>query len=129
MFRKGSKAYSVFNLKCPKCHEGSMFETSTWSFQKPFEMFLRCPQCDLNYMPEPGFYWGAMFVSYIIWGFLSVGLAGGLIWGMGLSVNSAFAILLLVSALFFVALFRISRAIWININVKYDAAKSKAVSK
>lgn len=27
-------------------------------------MNSECPVCHLNFMKEPGFYWGAMFVSY-----------------------------------------------------------------
>ncbi|MBC6605584.1 DUF983 domain-containing protein [Hymenobacter sp. BT188] len=25
----------------------------------------RCPVCEVQFEPEPGFYWGAMFVSYV----------------------------------------------------------------
>lgn len=28
------------------------------------EMYDRCPKCEQTYEPEPGFYYGAMFVSY-----------------------------------------------------------------
>ena len=127
MLKKGTKAYSIYHLKCPRCQEADLFKTATWSFQQPFDMHDRCPQCDLNLMPEPGFYWGAMFISYIIWGWLSLGLVGGMMWGFGMGVNGAFALLLFISAIFFIPLFRISRSIWININVKYDAAKARAV--
>ncbi|OWP64555.1 DUF983 domain-containing protein [Hymenobacter amundsenii] len=24
-----------------------------------------CPVCNLNYEPEPGFYWGAMYISFM----------------------------------------------------------------
>jgi len=65
MFKKGSKAYSIFALKCPRCHEGEMFETGSWSFVKSFDMLHRCPKCNLNYYPEPGYYYGAMFISYL----------------------------------------------------------------
>ena len=27
-------------------------------------MHQRCPHCDADLNPEPGFYWGAMYVSY-----------------------------------------------------------------
>ena len=69
IFRKGSKAYSIFNLKCPKCHEEDLFEKPTFSFQKPFDMREECTHCRQDFFPEPGFYYGAMFISYIFMGF------------------------------------------------------------
>ncbi|MEL6718022.1 MAG: DUF983 domain-containing protein, partial [Bacteroidota bacterium] len=66
IFKKGTKPYSLFKLKCPRCHEADLFETGSFSFQKPFEMHERCPNCNFNNFPEPGFYYGAMFMSYII---------------------------------------------------------------
>jgi len=73
IFKKGQKGYSIFNFKCPRCHEGDLFETETFSFQKSFDMHDKCPHCNLNYMPEPGFYYGAMFISYIFMGFFCIG--------------------------------------------------------
>lgn len=73
----------------------------------------------MNFEPEPGYYFGAMFISYVIWGWMCLFMAGILIWGLGFSVNGAFGIIVLVSALFFVWLFRISRSIWINMMNKY----------
>ena len=49
--------------QCPRCHQGRVFQTSAFSprFQ---EMHASCPACELYYEPEPGFYWGAMYISY-----------------------------------------------------------------
>ena len=120
MTKKGSKLYSILHLKCPRCHEGDLFHTETWSFQDIAGMPDRCPHCRQNYMPEPGFYYGAMFISYIFWGFLCVILGGGTIIGLGWSVNQAMLLLIAISAVFFVWLFRTSRAIWFNLMVKYE---------
>ena len=124
-FRKGSKGYSVANLKCPRCHEEGVFYTGTWAFTKPFDMKGRCSTCDLNYMPEPGFYYGSMFVSYIIWGWFSLIFVGSLIYFGGWGVESSFLVLILISSVFFVWLYRVSRSIWMNINFKYDPSKIK----
>lgn len=105
-------------MKCPNCYEGNLFETDTWSFDKPFDMPKECPNCQLNYFPEPGFYWGAMFISYIFWGWVSVLFGGTCIILLGWSVNQATLALIFFSATFFVWLFRISRSIWIHIAVK-----------
>ena len=131
IFKKGSKAYSIFNFKCPKCHEGDLFETTTFSFQKSFEMPDKCPHCGTSYWPEPGFYYGAMFISYIFMGWFCIGFVALLHWGLGWSTAASFALLIGVVAVFFVYIFRLARAIWINIVYKYDpklSSKPKSVN-
>ena len=120
MFKKGTKPYSVFNLKCPRCHEGDLFETGSFSFQKSFDMPEQCPECGQQYFLGPGFYYGAMFISYIITGWFALIVVGGLILLGGVQWDVAFGIMVVIMAILFVWFFRISRAIWININVKYD---------
>ncbi|MEM8907758.1 MAG: DUF983 domain-containing protein [Bacteroidota bacterium] len=118
--KKRTLGSSIFGMKCPRCREGNLFKTTTFSFSQPFEMLDECPVCGQNYMPEPGFYFGAMFISYIIWGWFSILLCLALIFLLGWTVNGAFALLIFLSVLFFVWIFRISRSIWIHINVKYQ---------
>jgi len=120
LFKKGNKLFSILNLKCPRCHEGDLFHTGTWSFQDITGMPDKCPNCNQNYMPEPGFYYGAMFVSYIFWGFFCVIFGGITIIVLEFTVNQAMVILLVISAIFFVWLFRTSRAVWFNAMVHYD---------
>jgi uncharacterized protein (DUF983 family) len=120
LFKKGQKVYSVANLKCPKCHEGDMFPTSTFSFKQPFDMHERCPVCNEDYFPEPGFYYGAMFISYIWTGFFCLAFVGFMIFVLGMTINASFLALVLFMALIFVWIFRVSRAIWINVLVHYD---------
>ncbi len=52
--------------KCPRCHQGKVFPSSNlFSFR--FEtMHSECPVCHLNFMKEPGFYWGSMYASYAL---------------------------------------------------------------
>ena len=116
-------------MKCPRCREGDLFDTGAFSFNKPFEMKDRCDNCGQNYMPEPGFYFGAMFISYIIWGWFSILFCLGLVFWGGWSVNAAFGFLIFISLIFFVWLFRVSRSIWIHINVKYQPESIKEVTK
>lgn len=125
MFKKGQKLYSIFNLKCPQCHESNMFKTGTFSFSKPFEMKDECEHCKLNYMPEPGFYYGAMFISYIFMGWFCIGFTALFHWIIGWSLESAFLLLIAFCAIFFVYIFRLARSIWININVKYNPNHSR----
>jgi uncharacterized protein (DUF983 family) len=120
MCKKGSKSYSIFYLKCPRCHEGEMFETGSWSLVKPFDMHERCPVCDLNYFPEPGYYYGAMFISYIWTGGFCLLFLALFHWILGMSQTVAFSLLIGFLLINFVYIFRISRLMWINVNVKYD---------
>ena len=109
------KISAILDMKCPNCKKGDLFEIELLSFQKPFEMHKECPECQLNYFPEPGFYYGAMFISYIMWGWVCVFIGGGAIMLLGWSVNQATIALILFSATFFIWLFRMSRSIWIHI--------------
>ncbi len=127
MFDKHSKWYSIFSLKCPKCHEGDLFETPTFSFRKPFDMPEACPVCEQNYLPEPGFYYGAMFISYGFTAWLCFGFVALFHWGFDWSVEASFALLLAVGSFSFVYIFRLARSSWINLMVKYEpqAARTK----
>ena len=120
LFKKGSRAYSIFNMKCPRCQEGDLFETSSFSFQKPFDMPEKCPNCGQSYLPAPGFYYGSMFISYIFMGWFCLGFIALFHWVLGWSTGASFALLIFVCALFFVYIFRMARSIWIGFNVKYE---------
>lgn len=128
MCKKGSKSYSIFYLKCPRCHEGETFETGSWSFKKPFDMHQRCAKCDLNYFPEPGYYYGAMFISYIWTAWFCLLFMGVFFWWLGLSQTLAWTLLIAFMAINFVYIFRISRLMWININVRYDSKIAEQAS-
>lgn len=121
--RKLSRLGSMLGFKCPRCREGDLFATSTFSFQKPFYMPERCPHCSQSYMPEPGFYYGAMFISYILSGWFSIFLVLFLHWVLDWSMLASFGLLLAIGALLFVYVFRLSRSIWINLMVKYQPEK------
>lgn len=128
LFKKGTKLYSIFQFKCPRCHEGDLFPTGSFSFNKPFDMPENCPKCGQKYFLGPGFYYGAMFISYIITAFFSLFLVGGLVLFTDISVNMSFVILLAVLGILFVWFFRLARAIWINVNVKYDSRKGEEMA-
>lgn len=79
-----------------------------------------CPKCKLNYYPEPGFYYGAMFISYIITGFYCLGFMGLSILLTDLSVEAAFGVLFVTLLIFYVWFFRTARSMWIHLNVRYN---------
>ena len=80
----------------------------------------KCAVCDQKTEPEPGFYYGAMFISYGITAFLFLGVAGAGIIFFGLSPNAAMGIVIVVGAFLFLKILRLSRSIWFHIIVKQD---------
>ncbi|WP_071891020.1 DUF983 domain-containing protein [Hymenobacter sp. PAMC 26628] len=59
-----SDAAALLALRCPRCHEGPLFSHPAYRLTKFADMPAACPVCGQAYEPEPGFYFGAMFVSY-----------------------------------------------------------------
>jgi len=94
-------------------------------FSKPLAMNKKCSVCGQKFEPEPGFYFGAMFISYIFLAFFSLGLTGLLVFYFHQSVDFSFLILLLILGVMFIWNLRFSRSIWIHLVVKYD---SKAIA-
>lgn len=55
---------SAWNCKCPRCRKGDMFEGPILSF-KSKKMRSTCPHCELVFEKEPGYFYVAMYVSYM----------------------------------------------------------------
>jgi uncharacterized protein (DUF983 family) len=67
MIGKGSKLYSIFRFKCPHCHEGDFFVARhPYQLAKAGDVHATCPACGRKLTPEPGFYYGGMYVSYAL---------------------------------------------------------------
>ncbi len=65
-----TKIQAIFGCKCPRCREGSLFENPPVLYKKFGKMPVTCKVCGLRFEKEPGFFFGAMYISY----FLSVGV-------------------------------------------------------
>ena len=50
--------------RCPRCHQGPLFNAPVTNLTRFAEMPTECPACGQTYEPEPGFYYGAMYISY-----------------------------------------------------------------
>ncbi len=125
---KKTKLYSILYNKCPHCHEGDFFTSNNpYNLKKFDKQYDHCPVCHSTYMPENGFYYGAMYVSYG----LDIGLGIALFLLSNVIFNwgtTTFLILFVTSLLLlWTVIFRKARLIWINLFVKYD--KTKAVTK
>ena len=103
-----------FRLKCPQCSKGALFQTY-------FKMFTHCPQCNLKFERESGYFIGAMYLNYgatvliafpsyfLIETFTPIPFFFNLsIWG-------------LFSAIFPVLFYRYSKSIWLNFDYTLSA--------
>ena len=124
-----SKFYSIFSLKCPTCHRGELFPTPTFSFSQPFAQYTHCPKCGQRYFPEPGFYYGAMFISYIGSGFFCLGVVMFLHWVLDWSMGASFAALIALVAVLFVWWFRVSRSAYLNLVYGFKPDIAEAVDR
>jgi uncharacterized protein (DUF983 family) len=61
---KGSSIKAAWQGKCPGCEKGDIFEYPFSRISKFSAMNDRCANCGVSFMPEPGFYFGALYVSY-----------------------------------------------------------------
>jgi uncharacterized protein (DUF983 family) len=59
-----SKGISLLKSKCPQCQSGKMFTHPFYDLKNFTHMEETCPVCKLKFEIEPGFFWGAMYVSY-----------------------------------------------------------------
>lgn len=119
---------SLFSCRCPKCRKGSLFVPI--NFKKLGSLFIMnptCQACGQTFEPEPGFYFGAMFISYAMNTALFI-----LVWVIYSNLTSNFSIakllilMAMASILLLPVFFRLSRTIWIYIFIRFD---SKALVK
>lgn len=64
MLKKGTKLYSIFKRKCPVCQEGDFFISKPYDLKNIGKIHDNCNNCNESFSKEPGFYFGAMYVSY-----------------------------------------------------------------
>lgn len=128
MNRENSALDAMLRWKCPQCREGNLFENqNAYVLKKTTVMHSACPRCGEDFQREPGFYFGAAYVSYALsvalWIAILVALSvfNAIDWiefgfythvGMFLSVGITSLILLLP------LIYRWSRTIWLGMFVK-----------
>ncbi|MBL0740356.1 DUF983 domain-containing protein [Chryseolinea sp. Jin1] len=85
-----------------------------------------CACCSQPFEPEPGYYFGAMFVSYAINTafFVAVWVALSVL-TKEVTTAQMIAVLLIVVFGLLPITFRLSRVLWINIFVHYDLTAGK----
>lgn len=59
-----SLAKSMLECRCPKCRTGKMFKAPAYKLHQATGMHEICGHCGFKFEIEPGFFWGAMYISY-----------------------------------------------------------------
>ncbi len=76
---KPSTLRSILQQRCPRCRMGRIFRYSIFrGFPKMQE---RCAICDLKFEREPGYFLGAMYISYGL-GVLIMAPISALLWAL-----------------------------------------------
>jgi uncharacterized protein (DUF983 family) len=108
----------ILHHRCPRCRVGKIFRHSIFlGFPKMWE---RCPVCHLLYEREPGYFMGAMYISYIV-GLLVISVFAALLWaltGWWITKDFIWAVILflpLAPAVTF-----LSRVLWIYFDQTFD---------
>lgn len=121
---KGKKIYSIFNFKCPRCHEGNLFSAPSYAFKGALNMPTHCPVCHQKFELEPGFYWGSIFISYAIFGWGLFALFAIFFFGLDFEVTISFILSTLLLIIIYIPILRMSRSLWINFFVRYNKSSS-----
>lgn len=118
---------AVIEGRCPQCRREKMFMHGAYhpSFLK---MHKTCGHCGLQYEREPGFFYGSMYVSYI----LSVGIlliTGAAVYYLGKDPDLWIYItsVVVVSILVYPINYRLSRILFLHLfaGMKYNPEKAK----
>jgi len=88
-------------------------------------MYDNCEHCGQAFFPEPGFYYGAMYISYMFFAFFSLGFVAVAHWVLGYSTGVSIIMLMVIGAIFFVYIFRLARSIYLTMNVAYEPKYDK----
>ncbi len=114
--RRGAAA-AIARQRCPRCREGRVFRAF-------MAMNAVCPACGHRFEREPGYFLGAMYVSYGI----AVALYLGLVVLLRLLIPSLSEGLALPAALllfmpFVPLIFRYARVIWMHLDWSLDPGR------
>ena len=119
---------AMFSGKCPHCREGNMFIYPATNLLKFNIMHERCPHCDIRLEPEPGFYQGAMYVSYGITVLVMIAVSLVLYYFAGHPSEWVYITVFISVMVFLIPLnYRYSRVLFLYLfgGLKYDPRQSK----
>ena len=111
---KLSMVRDILGQRCPRCRMGNIFRYSVFrGFPKMHE---RCSVCDLKFEREPGYFLGAMYVSYAL-ALVIIALLAALLWwvtGWWITKDTIWAVVLFLPLAPTITLF--ARVLWIYLD-------------
>lgn len=121
MLKKGSTLYSILTGSCPKCNEESMYvEKNPYKLASLYKMNETCSHCKTQYMIEPSFFYGAMYVSYGLTVAIGVAIFVTLNVILGIEVLPTFIGIVIGIILLMPITARLARNIYINMFIHFD---------
>jgi len=127
MSKKTTRIGALLNNRCPKCYDGKLFNAGAYNLKRVSEMPKNCTVCGEDFEREPGFYFGAAYVSYALtvalWIALFVALTCFDWWGLMafsffddvpffLGIGTGLLVILMPVVM------RLSRSIWLHMFTK-----------
>jgi uncharacterized protein (DUF983 family) len=107
-------AWSVLHLRCPRCHHGHVYKGV-------FATNIKCPVCDMRFEREPGYFIGAMYISYALASVVLGGLLAALYAIFPAWHDITIFALGCVAFLPFVPIiYRYSRVVWMTMDRAFD---------
>jgi hypothetical protein len=107
-----------------------MFPEGTLYSTRFADMHTNCPCCGQTFEPEPGFYYGAMYVSFAInVGIFLISLFVLYQFVEELTMTMMVGVIVVVVVGFLPVIFRLSRVLWINIFIRYEGPCSEIPKK
>lgn len=121
---KDSKLYGILNNKCPNCRKGNFWRNSTPYDLKNFaKMNEKCPVCNEDFRKEPGYYFGAAYVSYGLTVPFGIILYAISTWYFNMDTLSFLILFSVLLIILFPVFYRLARLIWIYMFVKYTGTE------
>jgi len=123
--KENTSPLQLLACKCPRCRKGNMFiDKNPWHLKSILKMNKTCPVCSQPLDIEPGFYFGAGYVSYALTVAISAVTFVAWWYIIGLSSEKDLLYWLLLNAACMLSvqpyLMRISRTGWLAFFIKYD---------
>lgn len=117
--KRPSLLWAIVSLRCPRCRKGPLFiKQNPYALKELGEMHDECPNCGQDFVIEPGFYFGAAMISYIIQVVLIAGIAFSMYFA---GVRNKWAYMIAMSSIILLSvpyMLTISRAIWLSFFVR-----------
>ncbi|ABG58288.1 hypothetical protein CHU_1011 [Cytophaga hutchinsonii ATCC 33406] len=121
------RLWALVRLRCPKCYQEKMFTyNNMYSWRKSDVMPVTCKCCGQPFTPEPGFYYGAMYMSYALYAALFIPAFIATIL-MDLSYEVFYISFVCIALLVSPYIFRLSRAVYLYFFVDHEEIHTKIV--